>query len=286
MRQSKSGFGAARQRHRVRLCFLVVSFVFGNAFFANSALAQAPYQQGENRYLQGGGRFLQGDTRSSLVQGAVEDTGPVNILFLVDASYSMKEKFGSGERKMNAAKQVLESALTRIPGDVNIGLRVFGQTYMGAPQADCQQTALLVSLGSHNRNALIQAIRTIQPAGLTPLEFALRTCAEEDFSRVPGSKTIILISDGEESCGGDPCRFIRQLPSFGIKLKLDVVGLQLKNNRRAQEQLHCVAESSGGKYYDANSVDDLIDSVSRSVDKAISGKVIIKPKPPAPSSSN
>ncbi|HEY9757138.1 MAG TPA: VWA domain-containing protein [Oculatellaceae cyanobacterium] len=240
-------------------------------------------------YLQGdtSSTYLQSGANSSLLQGGV-DREPINILFLIDASYSMKEKFGGTERKMNAAKQVIEQAILRIPPDVSVGLRVFGQSFSEVIQIDCRQTALLVPLGAHNRAGLIQAVRTIQPAGLTPLETALRMCAEEDFNNVAGSKIIILISDGRDTCGGDPCKFISLLPRYGIKLKVDVVGLSL-HDKGAQEELHCVAESSGGRYFDANNIGELIQSVSRSVDKAISGKIIVKPKtevPPANSGAS
>ena len=238
---------------------------------AAPALAQSPSPPGgaPSTYLQSG-------ANSSLLQGNV-DREPISILFLIDASYSMKEKFGSTERKMNAAKQVIEQAIMRIPSDVNVGLRVFGQTFNELLEIDCRQTALLVPLGAHNRAALIKAVRTVQPAGLTPLETALRMAAENDFNGVSGSKIIILISDGRDTCGGDPCKFISILPQYGIKLKVDVVGLAL-HDKGAQAELHCVAESSGGKYFDANNIGELIQSVTHSVDKAISGKVIVRPK--------
>jgi hypothetical protein len=243
----------------------------GSAAFAQSVPTQG---DASTTYLQSG-------ANSSLLQGGAEHD-PISILFLIDASYSMKEKFGSTERKMNAAKQVIEQAILRIPADVNVGLRVFGQTFNELLEIDCRQTALLVPLGSHNRAALIKAVRTIQPAGLTPLETALRMAAEEDFNGVVGSKIIILISDGRDTCGGDPCKFISLLPRYGIKLKVDVVGLSL-HDKGAQAELHCVAESSGGKYFDANNIGELIQSVTHSVDKAISGKIIIKPKTDSPS---
>ena len=198
--------------------------------------------------------FIQADARSSMVQGGVDqDSQDVNILFLIDASYSMKEKFGGTDRKMSSAKQVIEQAMTMIPSSVNVGLRVFGQSFSGAPEIDCRQTFMLVPLGQHNRGSLISAVRTVQPAGLTPLEFALRRCAEEDFSRVQGTKTIILISDGKDTCGGNPCEYMRQMSRYGIRIKCDIVGLELRRDKEAREQLNCLAESTGGKYYDASS---------------------------------
>lgn len=223
---------------------------------------------------------LSGGTVSTFLPGNIErESGPINILFVLDCSYSMKEKFGGDEKKMIAAKQVLESALTRIPNDVNLGLRVFGQGFSNMPDADCRATQLVVPLGTHNRNAIIQRVRQIEPFGMTPLEFALRRAAEDDFRGMTGPKTIILISDGADTCGGDPCAFISMLPRYGIRIKVDVVGLDLKRDPRARYQLNCVAETSGGHYYDANSAGDLIDSVSHSIDKAISGRVLPKKTP-------
>jgi Mg-chelatase subunit ChlD len=225
--------------------------------------------------------LLQGGTAGTIIQGNIERVREkLNILFLLDCSFSMKEKFkglsDQSEEKMSAAKQVLERAMERIPADVNVGLRVFGQGFSNFTEADCRQTALLMPLGVHNRASMVNCVRQIKPFGLTPLEYALRQAAEDDFRDTQGSKVIILISDGADTCGGDPCAFIRVLPRYGISLKCDIVGLAVKE-KAAREQLNCIAESSGGKYYDANSAGELIDKVSKSVEKAISGRVIIKP---------
>src|SRR5262249_36696346 len=116
---------------------------------------------------------LQSGTKAALIQGQVQqESGPVNVLFLFDCSYSMKEGLGGGAKKMDAAKQVLKNAMTRIPSDINIGLRVFGQGFSNDPYIDCQQSALLVSIGQGNRRAIIERVRSVHPFGLTPLTYA------------------------------------------------------------------------------------------------------------------
>lgn len=231
------------------------------------------------------GTLIQSGTASSIIQGGVnKEAGPVNILFLLDASFSMKEKLDGSMQKMDAAKMVLQQALARVPSDVNLGLRVFGQGYTGDNWTDCKQSALLVPLGQGNRRSIIERVRQIHPYGLTPLEFALRQAAENDLSGLNGPKTLILISDGADTCGGNPCEFIKQLPRMGIKLKVDIVGLSLGHRPEdmiARHQLNCITENSGGKYYDAKTAAQLIESISASVNKAISGRVIIKPGQPA-----
>jgi len=216
--------------------------------------------------------MLQGGTAGALIHGRAEqEGGPITILFLVDASLSMKDGLGGGKHKMDAAKEVLVKALERIPSDCNIGLRVFGQ-FTGIDP--CHATALLVPPGTHNRGSIVEKVRGLKPMGMTPLTYALMQTAEGDLAHIQGKKTIILISDGEDTCALDPCYYIQTLPSRGIHLKIDIVGLGLKHDPHARKQLDCIAKSSGGKYYDADTSAQLIDSISHSVSKAISGTVI------------
>jgi hypothetical protein len=215
---------------------------------------------------------IQGGTAAAIIQGGVQqETGPTNILFILDCSNSMKEKL-SGQIKLELAKRVLQDAMQRIPGDINVGLRVFGQSITPDIGLDCEQTALLVPLGTGNRGSIIRRLTELRAAGMTPLEFALRAAATDDFRDVQGRKIIILITDGIDTCGGNPCAFIAILPRYGIKIKCDVVGVDI--HRSEHNQLDCIAKTSGGKYYDANTAGKLIDSISESVDKAISGRVL------------
>ncbi len=238
----------------------------------------------QSTLLQAGSKstLLEGGTKGAIIQGGVEHIREkLNILFLLDCSRSMKEKFSSAdvnsEEKMAAAKKVLNESLEKIPADISVGLRTFGQGFSNSHEVDCRQTALLVALGVGNREGIKQRVDSIKAFGLTPLEYALRQAVEDDFRGAVGSKVIILISDGADTCDGKPCEFISTLPNYGIKLKIDVVGLDLKE-QNAKQQLDCIAESSGGKFYDANTAGDLIKSVAKSVDKAISGRVILHPK--------
>ena len=225
---------------------------------------------------------LQAGTIGTLIKArAIKKEEPITILFLLDASLSMKEKIGRDEhgnkiQKIDSAKQVLQKALLKIPTNVSLALRVFGQIGGMGPLA-CQATALLVPPGTGNRASIIRRVRGIIPTGLTPLTYALHQAAENDLRRVKGRKTIILITDGVDTCGHDPCAYIKTLASKGIKLRVDVVGLDIRRDN-AKKKLGCISKSSGGKYYDADTAAKLIESVSRSVSQAISGEVILNPE--------
>lgn len=220
---------------------------------------------------------LQGGTLGTMIKArAVKKAKPVTILFLFDSSLSMKDKIGRDKhgnkiQKIDAAKQMMQKALMKIPPGVKLGLRVFGQLSRG--QLECRATALLVPPGTGNRGAIIRRVRRIKPTGLTPLTYALYQAAEYDLRRIKGKKTIILITDGVDTCGKNPCSYIKTLAMKGISLKVDVVGLDIRRDG-AKKKLDCIAKNSGGKYYDADTAAKLIDSVSASVSRAISGQVI------------
>jgi Mg-chelatase subunit ChlD len=233
---------------------------------------------------------LQAGTDAALIQAGIEKKSkPLNILFIVDGSRSMIEKLDGATQRIDAAKMVLQRALNRIPTDVNLGLRVFGQGYENHKRSmfaltgaslfsECENTALWVPIERSNRRAILEKVRQIKPYGMTPLAESIRQAAQRDFRGLDGDNVIILITDGADTCGGDPCKEIAQLPLYGIKIKVDVVGLDLHQDPAARRQLDCIAKTSGGKYYDAKTSADLINSVSASVSKAIEGRVIMRPQ--------
>ncbi|MBX9694246.1 MAG: VWA domain-containing protein, partial [Cyanobacteria bacterium] len=143
--------------------------------------------------------MLQTGTAGALIQGGVErEAGPVTVIFLLDASLSMRDKLEGKNQKIDSAKQVLQQALMKIPTEIQVGVRVFGQAV--PPGFECQATSLLVPPGIGNRRTIIEKIRRIIPTGMTPLTLALFHAAERDLRKVQGKKTIILITDGAETC--------------------------------------------------------------------------------------
>jgi hypothetical protein len=233
------------------------------------------------------GALLQTGTEGTMLQTGVERQAPLlNVLILIDCSHSMKEGLGGmlamgAEQKMDAAKRVLQETMAMIPSDVNVGLRVFGNSFRNDAFLDCQQSALLVPIGVHNRRSIMEAVRQIRPYGLTPLTYALHEAAE-DLQPFQGKKQIILISDGAETCGSDPCEFIHRLTASGFEIKIDIVGLALRNDPEAKIQLNCIAKQSGGQFYDSNTAAELVDNIRKIVGETkVSGKVITKLKDPS-----
>ena len=202
------------------------------------------------------------------------------VLIVFDASASMEDKI-SGETKIHIAKRVLEDVITKAEPGINIGLRVYGASKpTGNPYFDCSDSKLLVIAATSNRRSIIAEIYKILPRGFTPITYSLSQ-AVQDLAPYKGEKSIILISDGLETCGGDPCQLSQTLAGGNIGLKIDVVGFGVKDDWEAQQQLMCIALNTNGKYFSAENDAELTSGLSESINKAVTGRIITKIGKPA-----
>jgi Ca-activated chloride channel family protein len=165
------------------------------------------------------------------------------ILFVLDASGSMEALWSSKESRMNAAKRILTRLVDSLRNTPNLelALRVYGHQF--SRQANnCQDSKLEVPFAAKNHNTIISKIGSIKPKGVTPITFSLLQAAK-DFPASPGYRNIlILITDGVESCGGDPCAASLELQRKGVFLRPFIIGLGLQEGKA----LDCV-----GKYLDS-----------------------------------
>lgn len=171
---------------------------------------------------------------------------PRNILIILDSSSSMADPFEKST-KIAIAKEVLSELVGSIPEGTHVGLRIFG---------GCERSRLLVPMGPLDRAYLQAQIRAVDTGGPTPIAFSLEQ-TKEDFADVPDSKLILLVSDGQETCRGDPVAAARGLIAAGYDLKIHVVGFDIGQNNRAREQLMAIAEATGGLYFDTESSEQL-----------------------------
>jgi Ca-activated chloride channel family protein len=165
------------------------------------------------------------------------------ILFLFDASQSMYGRWES-DTKFEIAKRILTEitdSLQKVP-NVETALHVYGHTKRFPPQ-DCDDNRLEVPFAKTNARKIREKLETIRPSGTTPIARSLEACSN-DFPDLSSRNIIILITDGIEECGGDPCAVSRELQKKGIFLKPFVIGLNL--SAELQKQFECV-----GTFFDA-----------------------------------
>ena len=172
---------------------------------------------------------------------------PVNrILFIFDASQSMLSRWQSG-RKIDIAKKLLSNMVDSLKNveNLEIGLRVYGHKSNYPPQ-DCDDTHLEVNfLNAYMAADLIKKkLSVIKPRGTTPIARSLEEGAK-DFPNDKGRNIVILITDGKEECGMDPCAVSRLYQRDGIILKPFVIGVGL--DKEWKKSFDCV-----GRFYDAS----------------------------------
>lgn len=151
-----------------------------------------------------------------------------NILFLIDASFSMRKSWETKSKWTIAKETVVEvtdSLTVNLEGNVNFGIRVYGHQSMPV-LSDCKDTELLVPIGENSSAALKSRLESINPKGITPLAFSLEE-TKKDFDGLKGKNILILITDGAESCQGDPCYILKLLMENKVILKPFIIGLDI-----------------------------------------------------------
>lgn len=200
--------------------------------------------------------------------GADGGSGPVpKVELLLDASGSMRARDIDGKSRMAAAKQAFNEVLDATPEDVELGIRTLGANYRGNDRkTGCKDTEQLYPVGPLDRRDAKTAVATLAPTGWTPIGPALLKAAD-DLKGGEGSRRIVLISDGEDTCQPlDPCEVARDIAAKGIHLTIDTLGLVPNTKMRAQ--LSCIAEATGGTYTSIRHTDELTDRVGQLVDRA------------------
>lgn len=170
-----------------------------------------------------------------------------NLEIILDLSGSMKLPLGKSTR-IATARQVLRDVVAKLPDDFNVGLRVYGHRYGSRQKETCTDSELIVPIQKLDRNRLLSVIDSTQPRGETPLVYSvLQTAAD---LKAVGGGSVILITDGEESCHGDPVAAVRELKASGVDVNLQILGFTL-SGKQVQQQLTQFAQAAGGRYYSA-----------------------------------
>lgn len=179
------------------------------------------------------------------------------IMFMLDASSSMLAKDGTSTTRIDKAKNALRQTISSLPSDTKVGLRVYGSQQSDAnsnKSAGCIDSRLVSAPAANNAANLTAAINSIQAKGWTLMGKSLQD-VQKDFTG-SGPKTVILLSDGIDTCSPPAaCEVAKNLSSNGVDIKVNTLGLLV--NDQARSQLGCIAQNSGGNYYDINSLDRL-----------------------------
>lgn len=189
------------------------------------------------------------------------------ILFLLDGSGSMLAEWGP-TLKINVAKRFLAEFIDslRVNPDLELALRIYGHQFHRKYQR-CDDSKLEVGFGKDNHTAMIQKLNQVNPQGTTPLAYSLEQAAN-DFPKDENSRNIIIIiTDGIESCEGDPCAISLELQKRDIFLKPFIIGIGMEKS--FEEQFGCM-----GQFFDATNITGFKSALKKSIDQSL-GKTTV-----------
>ncbi len=221
---------------------------------------------------------------SEAVLGAMQGTRVVaektseitNFAIVLDCSASMGERTKEGPTKMAVAKRVVIDLIQKVPDSLNLSFIIYGHD----KRLTCQAVKVVRSmspLSAEAKSELVRVIDRLQPEGSTPIALALKVAGGE-LTRNSAPGGLVLISDGKETCNGDPAAEVAKLArdsnlSFGVS----VIGFDVEDDERAA--LEEIARSGKGKYYDAESAAEFREVIQAFREKLESA--MAAPKAPA-----
>jgi len=177
-----------------------------------------------------------------------------NVEILLDASGSMAGKIG-GQTKMDIAKNAIREFIGSLPEEAKVGLRVYGHKGSNQPKdkdLSCSSSELMISFEATNRSELDTSLGQFQATGWTPIAKALEDAANDlsAFDEKQNTNVIILVSDGVETCGGDPVAVAKKLKDSTGNPFVHVIGFDV--DQAGQQQLKQVAQALDGLYSNVN----------------------------------
>lgn len=173
-----------------------------------------------------------------------------NVMLVLDASGSMWGQI-EGRSKIEIAREAVAGLTARWRAEDALGLMAYGHRRKG----DCADIETLIDVGTLNAEQYLATVNALNPKGMTPLSQAVIDAAAALRSSEQKA-TVILVSDGEETCNLDPCEIGRSLEREGIDFTAHVIGFDVTQAQH-QAQLRCLAENTGGRYFNARDAHEL-----------------------------
>jgi hypothetical protein len=201
-------------------------------------------------------------TLSSPGSGSGSGSGPGAVEVILDASGSMLQRIG-GQRRIDIAKRTLTKLTGEtIPAGTPFALRVIGRG------SDSCQSELDIPFAPLDRAAAGLKLAALQAKNKarTPIGAALEKVAD-DLGPARGDRVVILVTDGEETCGGNPAGTIQKLVRSGVDVRVNIVGFAVDDDKIAAT-FEAWSHAGGGNYFDARDAKSLSAAFTRAVSPA------------------
>ncbi|MFK5977863.1 MAG: VWA domain-containing protein [Rhizobiaceae bacterium] len=178
-------------------------------------------------------------------------------MIVLDGSGSMWGQI-DGKPKLQIARETLRDVLKGVPGSTELGLLAYGHRRKG----DCGDIELIVPPAPGTGALISDRVDNLKFLGKTPLTAAVQLAAEE-LRYTEEKATVVLITDGIETCKADICELGKLLESQGVDFTAHVVGFGL--SKEEGRQVACLAENTGGQYFSADDGEGLVVALNETV---------------------
>jgi Ca-activated chloride channel family protein len=159
-------------------------------------------------------------------------------------------------------RQALARVLPSVAPVRDLGLMVYGP----GPYNKCDNIDLRLKPAAHSAEEIMTEVNGVVPAGQTPLTSSVRQAAEALKFRDKAAE-IVLLTDGEETCGGDPCGLARALKAAGKQLTIHVIGFRARGTPSLDGPFksRCLADETGGQYLSAGTEAELEEALRKAL---------------------
>lgn len=180
-----------------------------------------------------------------------------NVYILMDNSGSMADEV-QGMTKIDAAKESINQVVEDLPNGTQVSLINYGfEVESDEPNAACTAVEETYPVGEYDEAVFSDAMGEYGSEGHTPLALAIEEVGKViEASEETGSHTVYVVSDGQETCNGDPVEAVDQLPKDeNVETVLNIVGFDIKDDE--VQALVDITEASGGEYLSATNPEEL-----------------------------
>jgi hypothetical protein len=205
---------------------------------------------------------------SSAIAPSLAADGGRSVILVLDASGSMNARLPDSATRIDAAKAAVADVVGKVAPGTRLALRVYGHQ-SPTQRKDCKDTALVVGFNDagQNRATIVDATRGIRAQGYTPINHSLTLAAGDLGQEESAERIVILVSDGKETCEGDPCVTARALAAADAKLVVHTIGFGV--DAAARRQLQCIAGMARGTYSDAGTSRELATALGEAASKPV-----------------
>lgn len=203
----------------------------------------------------------------SFQKALAQGKNPENTIFIFDASGSMNGKIDRST-KIQVAKETMEKLADKIKPGSKVGLIAYGHK----SATSCNDIETLLPVAAFDKTSFINTIKSINPKGKTPIALSINH-ALALIRSLDGPATVILVSDGLETCEGNACETVRNAKAAGVKLTMHVVGFGISEKNLSP--LECIAQAGGGQYFPADNANDLAEALEKTVEEQPAGNAFL-----------